>query len=86
MSHNLAHYFPEMPPDTGDRELGDWARREFEKIAAMLEAPNVPIFYAAPSKPRDGQLVRADGTEWDPGSARGIYIFDEDVWKLVLAL
>lgn len=33
--------------------------------------------YAPPPKPRDGMLVLADGVQFDPGSGRGLYVFDE---------
>lgn len=32
--------------------------------------------HVAPDKPRDG-LFYADGSDWDPGSGKGIYRFDE---------
>jgi len=78
------HYVPESPPL--DTEVTEWIRRELQKISDAFEAPDVPILYLEPTKPRDGQLVRADGVEWNPGSGRGLYIFDEALWKLVVAL
>jgi hypothetical protein len=33
---------------------------------------------AAPEKPRTGDIRLADGTNWDPGTGRGIYWYDED--------
>ena len=40
--------------------------------------------HVIPSKPRSG-LFYADGSDWDPGSGEGIYVFDEDagIFKLV---
>jgi hypothetical protein len=32
--------------------------------------------YNEPTRPRNGQIVFADGTQWDPGSGRGIYIYN----------
>lgn len=84
MSHIATHYIPEFPPI--DNELSDWVRRELEKIAEILEAPDIPLYTEAPAKPRDGQLVRADGVLWNPGSGRGLYIYDQASWKLVKTL
>jgi len=35
--------------------------------------------HAPPDRPRDGQLFLADGVDWDPGTGRGVYVYDEDV-------
>lgn len=35
---------------------------------------------AAPSRPRDGMIVYADGTNWDPGSGEGIYARENGAW------
>ena len=31
-----------------------------------------------PTKPRDGDIRYADGTNWNPGSGRGIYAYIDD--------
>ena len=38
--------------------------------------------YAEPEKPRDGMVVLADGTTWNPGRGEGLYRYDEsgDKW------
>jgi hypothetical protein len=85
MSHSQPiHYFPDLAPETN--ELTEWVRRELEKISQVLENPDIPEFHIEPTKPRDGQVVRADGVHWDPGSGRGLYIYDEASWKLIVAL
>lgn len=34
----------------------------------------------APTKPRDGDIRYADGTNWNPGGGAGIYWFNGTVW------
>jgi hypothetical protein len=38
-----------------------------------------------PSRPRDGLIVYADGTDWNPGSGRGLYVYDGGWVRLVKA-
>ena len=49
------------------------AAEEFQAIAEVIEALAqrvLPKLHAEPSKPRDGMLVYADGTDWNPGADR----------------
>ena len=47
----------------------------FNQSVLRLEQTNV-----APTKPRDGDIRYADGTNWDPGSGAGIYFFNGTSW------
>ena len=47
-----------------------------------FESINLSEINVAPSKPRDGDLVNADGTNWNPGSGKGIYFYDTTYNKL----
>jgi hypothetical protein len=40
----------------------------------------VPI-HTEPDKPRDGMLVYADGTDWNPGAGEGIYGYVNGAWS-----
>ena len=42
--------------------------------------------YSEPNRPRDGDIVHADGTEWDPGSGKGLYIYSDSAWVQIVAL
>jgi hypothetical protein len=33
-----------------------------------------------PTKPRDGDLRYADGTLWNPGSGKGVYVYKATAW------
>ena len=54
-----------------EQELGALAREGGETLTLELRISNV-----APVRPRDGMIVAADGTNWDPGSGRGVYYYD----------
>lgn len=39
------------------------------------------VEHAAPTKPREGMFVFADGTTWNPGSGRGLYQYTNGAWR-----
>lgn len=39
--------------------------------------------FSAPAKPRGGLVVFADGTLWDPGSGRGLYVYNDNTGAYV---
>lgn len=39
--------------------------------------------YAAPSKPREGDIRLADGTTWNPGSGAGVYGYYGSAWHFL---
>ena len=66
------------------REAVDYARRELEQLAQAinqgLELLRTIELNAEPAKPRDGMVVYADGTNWDPGSGEGFYGRENGAW------
>ena len=34
-----------------------------------------------PERLKEGLIVGADGTAWNPGSGKGLYIFRDAVWR-----
>jgi hypothetical protein len=61
-------------------DLRSWANRELQRVsqAFVTEAAQttIPVSNNAPTKPQTGQVVFADGTNWNPGSGRGLYYYD----------
>lgn len=43
------------------------------EILSQLEQGHLEILYRAPDSPQAGQLIYADGTDWNPGSGEGLY-------------
>jgi hypothetical protein len=63
------------------RELAQEVDRELEKIQLGIEeASRLPVAYREPEKPRDGQIVEADGSSWDPGGGAGTYVYRSGSW------
>ena len=72
-SPNPAPVSPEQLPDYLFNELNKVGDIIFNLDTLRLEQTNVE-----PSKARDGDIRYADGTNWNPGSGRGIYVYIDD--------
>jgi len=67
-------FTPSLPQDPQD----GYAYQEFIRLSNYLQQfipdrLNLIPQRAEPGKPRDGNIVYADGTNWDPGSGAGLY-------------
>ncbi len=49
-------------------------------VNLLQEGQGFPLLSVAPLKPREGQLVNADGVGWNPGSGAGYYERKGGVW------
>lgn len=48
---------------------------------SVLAAGHMAKTHVAPEKPRDGDIRYADGTDWDPGTGEGAYIYYNATWN-----
>lgn len=57
---------------------------ELRKVSEALDTPDkflaLTTLYAAPTKLREGMVVLADGTTWNPGSGAGVYAYYGSAW------
>lgn len=49
---------------------------EIRLMAAFDGRWTLPEMFVPPSKLVDGMVCRADGTHWNPGGGRGVYMYD----------
>ena len=70
---------------TGDFKFA--VEREFERVEQgfneFSDALRLVELHAEPNPKRNGMIVYADGTTWDPGSGRGIYVYKGSSWVLL---
>lgn len=60
-------------------DLAKFIEDEFAAVATSTQSTlQMQISYVAPSKPRLGMVVYADGTHWNPGSGEGPYAYGSD--------
>lgn len=78
-------YVPEtIGVDTPLDQLVAWVLRENQRISDALSFPQgVEFVNVAPAKPRDGMLVGADGTNWNPGAGKGVYVYYATSWHFL---
>ena len=81
----------ERPPQVDPKNtelLGvvQWIDRALGALIPRLNNPSevrLVVLHAAPGRPREGQIVYADGTDWDPGSGAGFYGYTGAAWVLL---
>ena len=85
----MPRYAREPQPEGGNvAALTQWIDREFQKITEAMEQfveNPIPERTVEPTKKPNGLIVLADGTDWDPGSGRGLYWYDANAaaWKFL---
>ena len=70
---------------TSPKEFQIWLLAELRRLSdAMSELETDTLLLkewnAAPSKLYNGLVAYADGTNWDPGSGRGVYAYESGSW------
>ena len=78
-------YTPSPVPENKD-DLIRYLRQELQAIQFAMSAiadGQLDVTTVAPTKPRDGMLRRADGTNWNPGSGAGVYCYYGAAWHFL---
>lgn len=75
-------YFPNPPP-VDEKELGNYLYNELQRISESLKYPEVSLInfetlHASPSKPREGFVAYADGTDWQ--ASEGLWYYNGSTW------
>ena len=68
------------PPVADAAQIAVWASEQFRIIQGWLSAVSDGFLeetHVEPAKLYTGLIRFADGTNWNPGSGRGIYYYDE---------
>ena len=81
-THSSLDYAPGIVPRESSR-LQEFLEIELGKIKSALDvlaAGHLDKSYAAPGRPRDGDIRYADGTTWNPGSGVGVYYYNGSSW------
>lgn len=79
-------YIPSLVP-TNPAEIPAFLNAELLQLASALQSTQqfllLDTLYGAPTKPREGMIVKADGTTWNPGSGSGVYVYRGAAWHLL---
>lgn len=80
----MSNKYSPMPPKV---ETDRYAYYELQDLARAISEPQpelqLQVLYAAPKRPRDGMIVVADGTSWNPGSGAGAYRYQGGSWSIM---
>lgn len=76
-------YTPTPVPINAPPGLGAWLAGELRRISNAFSSDSVQLEArnAEPTRYRDGMIVYADGTNWNPGSGEGIYARYGGAWN-----
>jgi hypothetical protein len=81
LTHVQQYYPAQVPGVDADPILLDFLRREFFEVFKGLRGVHqLPVLHEAPPKPREGRVAYADGTNWNPGSGAGVYVYNGMSW------
>jgi len=74
-----------MPEEYSASVLQEELEKLHDIVNFLLEHGQLRTLYVAPEKVWDGLMAKADGTDWNPGSGVGTYIYDEasTSWKFL---
>ena len=70
--------YAKSPVPSDPKDLASYLQSELDKIAAggnNIADGHFDESNAVPSKPRAGDVRYADGTNWNPGSGEGLYLY-----------
>ena len=60
----------------------DWVEQQFRILELLInngtKVTQLLVSHSEPTRLKTGMLVIADGTDWDPGSGRGMYWYDAE--------
>ena len=79
-----------VPGELSSESLEALKRSLQDELVKISEAMRVGQFTkinlhplsVAPDKPRDGDMINADGTNYDPGAGAGIYLYTTSYEKV----
>lgn len=87
LNQNSVFYAPETVP-SAQADLPAYLERELFKIKVavdLMAAGHLDETHVAPTKPRTGDIRLADGTNWNPGSGRGLYYYQNSAWNPIVS-
>ena len=68
-------------PTYGTRQLTPISRDYVYQKSSILNGINLRKMTATPAAPEEGDVYFADGTSWDPGSGKGLYLYNGTAYE-----
>lgn len=87
MTSATRYYTPRRLLNNTPEGLQRYLYEEMGYIASAMDRLRSNLTFdtlaVAPTRPVAGLVVRADGTNWDPGSGAGLYEYDGTNWNFL---
>ena len=80
---NTIFYAPEKLPEDPKalNRYIDTELRKIQSVIAALSLGHLDSTHVAPTKPREGDIRLADGTNFNPGTGQGVYCYYNSTWN-----
>lgn len=73
-----------VPPDVDAQQLGEWAEKElstlYEQVTNFSTIQH-NVLHVEPDRVQEGLTAVADGTNWNPGFGKGMYVYYNAAWN-----
>jgi len=69
-----------VPTDPPAGNLREWLVEQLQRLGEGAGEFQLDVLHVAPAKPREGLVVMADGTDWNPGAGKGVYVYYSSAW------
>lgn len=79
----MSYIAPDVAAELSTEEFILMVHEQFREIQRAFVAGRPPVLREAPKNPRNGWIVIADGTGWNPGSGAGYYGFYNGTWRFL---
>lgn len=81
----MNQFSPEVPPSDSLNALANFIYREHQRMAAIINLGYIGFIEfqsKPPDKPKEGQVLGADGVNWNPGAdgQKGIFYYVGGSW------
>jgi hypothetical protein len=70
--------YTKSPVPVNPEDISGYLQSELDKLSGIISNiadGHFDTSNVAPSKPRAGDIRYADGTNWNPGSGEGVYVY-----------
>lgn len=77
---------PDPPKGNDPEDIVQWVLDAISEIELSLNNYafiQLKELNVVPDKPRDGLVIFADGTNFNPGSGRGAYLYSNGAWRFL---
>jgi len=68
------------------RKILRWVEQELAALySGRVDRTQLELrpVHAQPTKRREGMIIYADGTDFDPGSGKGVYVWNGSAWAFL---